>query len=82
MLASSAALLSGCVFPETVAKSMYAAQYNCPEEDLAYKYVASDRAIMVSGCGYRQLYACNPNGACIRDGERTPVAEKNSASRQ
>jgi hypothetical protein len=81
LLVASAAVLPGCVTPNSVAKSMYAAQYNCPEENLVTEDVAVDRAIMVRGCGYRQLYACSPKDVvCVRDGERTPIEEKSTAS--
>jgi hypothetical protein len=67
-------LLAGCTTSQGVAKAMYTAQYNCPEEKLEWENLAGYRAIMVRGCGYQQLYACNPQGgACVRDGERTPI---------
>lgn len=66
--------LSGCVTAQGVAKAMYASQYNCPEDKLDYENLGGYRAIVVRGCGYQQLYACDPQGgACLRDGDRTPI---------
>jgi hypothetical protein len=75
MLALAALVtISGCVTNQGSAKAMYAAQYKCPEESLDYENLSGYKAIMVRGCGYEQLYACNHDATCMRDGERRPIA--------
>lgn len=63
----------GCVTSQGSAKTMYAAQYQCPEDKLTYENLGGYKVIMVRGCGFEQLYACTHDSTCTRDGERKPV---------
>lgn len=65
--------LAGCLTSQGSAKAMYAAKYNCPEGQLTYEDLGNYNVIMVRGCGFEQLYTCDPHATCARDGERRPI---------
>lgn len=63
---------AGCVTNQSTASAMYSAQFDCPEEQVEWDTVGGYTAIMVRGCGFQQLYACN-NATCVAQGERRAV---------
>jgi len=67
-------VLGACLTNQGTATAMYAAEYDCPEEQVDYETVGGYSALMVKGCGYKQMYACQ-NGTCVQDGERRPLTK-------
>src|SRR5262249_51230946 len=67
------ALLAGCATAIVANRSraMYSAESGCPEGEVSSENVDGQSAVLVRGCGYRQMYACG-NGACVANGPRQP----------